>query len=168
MDADALKVFVLGSFRDFGAVGPRSAQLLARLASALRDLGWDAFVSGDERSLEIAGGDLEAWPMTQRLDDRCDLAVFVVTTTGREAGWASEIAALQTKRPEGAERRLLMVPESYELSWILDPSRAGILGDPPVRMSRWSDEQDLVNQVSAYAAFLGQWGRLPTPLEYRP
>jgi len=168
VDADALKVFILGSFRDYGSVRPRSVRLLGRLVSALRDLGWDAFLSGDDRSLEIAGGDLEARPMTQRLDDLCDLAVFVVTTTGREAGWASELAALQAKRPEGAAKRLLMVPEAYELSWILDPSRAGILGDPPLRISRWSDEQDLVNQVSAYATFLGQWGRLPTPLEYRP
>jgi len=164
----ALLIFILGSFRDFQDLSRGSLELLTRLVSDLRDLGWDAFLSGDERSRELAGGTLQAWPMTEHLEPLCDLAVFVVTDQGREAGWSSELATLQAKRPERASRRLLMLPEGYDLSQVLDPAHGGILGNPPISISRWAGEEDLLNQVSTYATFLDQWGRLPTPLEYRP
>jgi len=163
-----LRIFVLGSFRDFGRRTGTSSELLRRHVAGLRELGWDAFMSGDRRSREIAGTGLGAWPMTERLEPLCDLAVFVVTRRGREGGWASELAALQSRHPERAGRRLVMLPQGHGLSRVLDPAHEGLLADPPVLISEWTDEQDLLAQVSTYAAFLGQWDRLPAPWEYRP
>jgi hypothetical protein len=168
IDSGALRIFVLGSFRDFERARRSSVELLERLVHDLRELGWDAFLSGDRRSQELAGGNLKPWPMTERLEALCDLLVFVVTPQGREGGWSTELATLQAKRPEGAGRRLVMVPEGHHLSQVQDPEHGGILGDPPVLISRWSDEEELLNHVSSSATFLARWGRLPTPLRYRP
>jgi hypothetical protein len=160
-DADALKIFVLGSFGDFEARERPSKRALGRLVAGLRDLGWDAFLSGDPRSVEIAGGDLQPLVMTETLEPRCDLAVYVATWTGREAGWASEITRMQTKHPRGANRRLMMLPHEYPLSAILDPAQGGVLANPRVLTSWWSDEDDLLNQVNVYAEYVAQWGQLP-------
>lgn len=168
MSDEPLRIFVLGSFREFGEDEARGAELLGRLVAGLHGFGWDAFMSGDRRSVELAGGALEAWPMTDRLEPLSDLAVFVVTREGREGGWASEIAALQTGHPERAGRRLVMLPAGHALSEVLDPAHEGLLSDPPVLVSQWVDETDLLVQVSTYASFLGQWGRLPEPWEFRP
>jgi hypothetical protein len=88
-----LKVFVLGSFRDIHVPGTLSRAVLWRLVASLRKAGWDAFTSGDARSLQVAGTSHSPKRMTEVLEPMSDLAIYVGVRAGRGDGWVSEITA---------------------------------------------------------------------------
>ncbi len=165
MSADrALLVFVLGSFRDVQVGGTVSKGVIARLVSGLRGLGWDAFMSGDERSREVAGGLLSPREMTERLEPRCDLAVYMAVPEGREGGWVAELVAMQLRHPEAASKRVLMVKEGYELSSMLKAEEGAYLADPPVATMPWGDEGELLSRTNAVAAYVALNGFVPPRL----
>ena len=157
-----LRIFALGAFRDVDPGRRTSLRVLEHLVSDLRDIGWGAFLSGDARSVELAGRGLSPLAMTEALEPLSDLAVYVATPTGREGGWASELTRMQTAHPEGAAKRIVMLPHNYTLSAILDPLQGGVLAEPRVLISWWSDRFDLLDQVSVYAEYVAHWGRLPS------
>ena len=160
----ALNVFVLGSFRDLRPGGTESLALLRRLVGALRDAGWDAFLSGDARSLEIAGGPLAPRRMTEVLEQRCDLAIFVGARDGRGDGWVSELTAMQVRNPAGSRRRVLLLEAGYPLTSILDPAQEGYLADPPVMVGLWGDEAELHMMAGECASHFARYGQLPPVL----
>lgn len=154
-------VFVLGSFRDIDARRRRSRRRLARLVVALRARGHDAFLSGDVRSLELAGNGLTPREMTGALDARCDLAFYVASGKGRGDGWVSELVAMQPLRPAGASKRVLLIQSGYPLSRMLDPEMGGYLASPPVKIVPWSNERELRERALRYAAHMRRYGCLP-------
>lgn len=153
-------IFVLGSFRDVERASRRSLALLNHLVAGLRDLGWDAFLSGDARSIELAGGDLTPRAMTEKLEALCDLAVYIATPEGRDGGWAAEIVAMQLKHPEGASKRVLFVRSGFDLSGMLDPEKGGYLAEPAIAVEDWDDEADLLNRINDLAVHVAGYGRL--------
>lgn len=155
------RIFVLGSFSDPEGPQGRSRALLGRLATGLNRQGWDAFVSGDPRSLELAGAVLSPRRMTEVLERLADLSLYVAPVGGRGEGWASEITAMQLTFPEGAARRALLVEAGYPLTAILDPARFGYLRDPPVFTVPWADEQELLSTASLLARHVARFGSLP-------
>ena len=159
-----LKVFVLGSFRDVRPSRGRSLGVLQRLVGFLRAEGWDAFLSGDARSVELAGAPLEPRLMTEVLEARCDLALFVGVKAGRGDGWVSELTALQIQNPEGATKRVLLLEAGYPLSALLDPLQQGYLADPPVIIGTWIGEHELRVLANRCAAHAARHGHLPPVL----
>jgi len=155
------RVFVLGSFPDFEGTQGRSRALLGRLADGLNRQGWDAFVSGDRRSVELGGGPLSPRRRTEVLERLADLSLYVAALGGRGDGWASEITAMQLLYPEGAERRALLMEQGYPLSAILDPGTLGYLGDPAVFIVAWGDEHELLYTASLLARHVARFGFLP-------
>lgn len=156
-----LLVFVLGSFRDIDARRRHSRRRLARLVVALRAGGHDAFLSGDARSLELAGAGLTPREMTDVLDARCDLALYGASKEGRGDGWVSELVASQLVRPAGADKRVLMLQGGYPLSRMLDPALGGYLASPPVRVVPWTNDRELRGRSLRYAAHMRRFGCLP-------
>ncbi len=155
------RVFVLGSFPDIEGTQRRSRALLGRLATGLSAQGWDAFVSGDPRSLELAGAMLSPRKMTEVLERVADLSVYVATLGGRGEGWASEITAMQLSYPEGAAKRALLLETGFPLTAVLDPARAGYLSDPPVFTVSWADEVELLWTAGLLARHVARFGSLP-------
>jgi hypothetical protein len=151
MNAPPYRIFVLGGFADIGGAASTSKRLLEHLVEALVRRGWDAFLSGDARSLELAGSRLTPRQMTETLEAIADLAVYIGWTQGRGDGWASELTAMQLKHPERASRRLIALEEAYPLTTILDPEAGGYLADPPVRIEWWWGEEHLLAVVERAA-----------------
>ena len=156
-----VRVFVLGSFRDARASRTRSRGVLRRLVEALRAAGCDAFLSGDARSLELAGHAFAPRPMTDVLEGLCDLALFVGVKAGRGEGWVSEITAMQVLVPERSTRRVVLLETGYPLTSILDPLQQGYLADPPVMIGTWSREAELHDLAIKCATSVARFGRLP-------
>lgn len=161
VDLARTRVFVLGSFPDIEGTQGRSRALLGRLAGGLISQGWDAFVSGDPRSLELTGAQLSPRRMTEVLERVADLSVYVATLGGRGEGWASEITAMQLNYPEGAAKRALLMETGFPLTAILDPARAGYLSDPAVFIVSWADEVELLSTASLLARHVARFGSLP-------
>lgn len=139
--------FRIGGFTDFGGRSTVSKQLLENLVRALRRLGWDAFLSGDPRSVAIAGARLNPRQMTEVLERTADLSVYVGWAEGRGDGWVSELTAMQLAHPERAPRRLVALEEGYPLASVLDPDKGGYLLEPPVRIEWWWGEENLRDLV---------------------
>ncbi len=155
-----LRIFPLGSFRDLRPDTPRARAVLERLRTGLRALGWDAFISGDTRSVELAGPGLRPRAMTEILEPLTDLAIYVATLEGRGDGWVSELTAMQILNPRGKQERVLLAEEAYPLSSILDPAPGGYLADPPMMVIRWKDEQQLLAEANRLATVLAKRGEL--------
>jgi hypothetical protein len=151
MNAPSYRIFVLGGFADIGGPASTSKRLLENLVEGLVRGGWDAFLSGDARSLKLAGSRLTPRQMTETLEALADLAVYVGWSQGRGDGWASELTAMQLKHPERASHRLIALEEGYPLSTILDPDAGGYLADPPVRIEWWWGEEHLLTVVERIA-----------------
>ena len=151
MSARPFRIFVLGGFADIGGAASTSKRLLEHLVAGLNGRGWDAFLSGDARSEELAGAALTPREMTEALEALADLAIYVGWVQGRGDGWASELTAMQLKHPERAGRRLVALEEGYPLTTILDPHSGGYLADPPVRIEWWWGEAGLLELVDSTA-----------------
>lgn len=151
MSDPPFRIFVLGGFTDLGGAASTSKKLLERLVAGLVQGGWDAFLSGDPRSLQLTGSRLTPRQMTESLEGLADLAVYVGWTQGRGEGWASELTAMQLAHPERAGRRLIALEEGYPLTTILDPASGGYLADPPVRIEWWWGEAHLLDIVERVA-----------------
>lgn len=161
VDGRAMRIFVLGSFRDLQGSGVHALGVLARLCEGLRECGWDAFMSGDRRSLELAGGSLPPRALTEALEPRADLALYVACLDGRGDGWVSELTAMQIKDPRGSTKRALLLEERYPLTSILDPAQHGYLADPPVLVTTWANERQLLATAIGLATHMNWHGRLP-------
>jgi len=151
MSTPPFRIFVLGGFTDIGSAASTSKRLLERLVAELVRRGWDAFLSGDPRSVQLARGKLTPRAMTEVLEGLADLAVYVGWVQGRGDGWVSELTAMQVKHPERAPRRLVALEEGYPLTTILDPGSAGYLSDPPLQIEWWWGEEDLLKLVERVA-----------------
>lgn len=151
MSAPPFRISVLGGFTDVGGAASTSKRLLERLVAGLVKRGWDAFLSGDARSVQLAGSRLPPRAMTEALEPLADVAVYVGWLQGRGDGWVSELTAMQVKHPERAHRRLVALEEGYPLTTVLDPSSSGYLGDPPVQICWWWGEEDLLDSVDKMA-----------------
>lgn len=156
-----LQVFLLGSFRDTSGGGSRSLGILERLREGLRSKGLDAYISGDARSMKLAGAGLVPRQMTEVLGPRADLSLYVATLEGRSDGWVSEITAMQIKDPRGGARRALLIEEGYPLSTILDPAEGGYLADPPILVVSWIGEAQLLFHAIRLANLIARFGWLP-------
>ncbi|HEX9710639.1 MAG TPA: hypothetical protein VGB42_11830 [Candidatus Thermoplasmatota archaeon] len=153
---------MLGSFADVTPGGRRSIETLRTLVSCLISLGWDAFLSGDPRSREIAPGHWTPRQLTRALERCTDLSLFVASRAGRPNGWVTELATLQITRPETATRRVVLVEVGYPLSQMMDPMYGGLLAEPPVLVIPWRDGDELCAAADRCARFLSTRGRLPT------
>lgn len=129
----------------------QSKRLLEGLVVSLRVQGADAFLSGDPRSLALAGGRLSPRRMTEVLEPLADLSVFVGWAQGRADGWVSELTAMQVKHPERAPARLVALEEGYPLTSILDPEIGGYLADPLVPVRWWWGEEHLADVIATHA-----------------
>lgn len=161
MPSRRLRVFVLGSFRDLIGPGNRSIAVLRGLVRALRSTGFDAFLSGDRRSLELAGASLAPRQMTEVLEPLCDLALYVGVLAGRGDGWVSELVAMEIRDPGGANKRVLLLESGYPLSSILDPHQQGYLADHSIMIATWVDESELHDLARDCAFHMARYGRLP-------
>jgi len=158
---DPLRVFVLGSFRDLDPSLSGSRQLLERVVESLTSIGCDAFLSGDPRSIVLAGGSFPPRRMTEILEPRADLALYVATAMGRSDGWVSELTAMQIKNPAGSGKRVLLLESGYPLTSILDPLQQGYLCEPYVTIARWTNEVELCNMAKDFAFRTARGGGLP-------
>jgi len=156
-----VRVFVLGSFRDLHARRRASYRRLRRLVLSLRARGFDAFLSGDRRSRELASASLRPRQMTEVLEGVSDLAFYVASRDGRGDGWVSELTAMQLQRPDFAHRRLLLVQDRYPLSSILSPEQGGYLATPPVSIAVWTSERELILFAARHASLFRDYGSLP-------
>lgn len=68
---------------------------------------------------------------------------------------------MQLKDPRGAPRRVVLVEVGYPLSSILDPAQEGYLGDSPIWVFSWKDEQELLANADPLANFAVRPGLLP-------
>jgi hypothetical protein len=156
-----LKVLLLGSFRDCEGGRKEALGTLERLCHGLCSNGFDAFISGDERRLQVAGPGLQPRQMTELLEPRADLSIYVATLRGRADGWVSEITAMQLSAPRRSERRALLVEEGYPLSSILDPAQGGDLADPPILVLSWRGEAQMLANAIRLGRHVARFGRLP-------
>ena len=155
------KVFVLGSFRNVDARRKSSLRRLRRLVTFLRWKGYDAFISGDARSVELAKGAVTPRQATEDLEARCDVALFVGSIDGRADGWVSELTALQLLRPGSAGKRLLLLQARYPLSSMLSPQDGGYLSTPPVAIAAWQSERDLLDVAARHLGYYVTYAGFP-------
>ncbi len=141
--------------------GREALGILQRLRGGLRATGFDAYISGDPRSLELAGTGLRPRRMREVLEPLSDLSIYVATLRGRGDGRVSEITAMQITEPRGSGRRALLIEEGYPLSSILDPSQGGYLADPPITVIYWRGQDQLLAHSIRLANVIARVGRLP-------